>query len=107
MHFPHGHGHDEEFFRQMTAEEIRTRMQHGFQIRYYKKIRERNEALDCRVYNAAALEILQPNFERLAENMATANEEPEPEPQNILPANPKDTIRRPSRPGGGFVDAWR
>ena len=32
-------------------------MRHGFPVRYYKKLRERNEALDCRVYNLAALEI--------------------------------------------------
>ena len=44
-------------------------MRHGFPVRYYKKIRERNEALDCFVYNLAALEILNPNFERLAQNL--------------------------------------
>jgi phage terminase large subunit GpA-like protein len=44
-------------------------MRHGFPVRYYKKIRERNDALDCFVYNLAALEILNPNFERLAKNL--------------------------------------
>ena len=41
-------------------------MRHGFPIRYYKNLRKLNEALDCRVYNMAALEILNPNFERMA-----------------------------------------
>ena len=44
-------------------------MRHGFPVRYYKKIRERNDALDCFVYNLAALEILNPNFERMAKNL--------------------------------------
>ena len=109
MHFPHGHGHDEEFFRQLTAEEIRTRMQHGFPIRYYKKIRERNEALDCRVYSLAALEVLNPNFERLSENMAKEPIEMEPEPLSPIPATPKENRPAPRRrqAGGGFVDSWR
>lgn len=107
MHFPYGHGHDEEFFRQLTAEEIRTRMHHGFPIRYYKKVRERNEALDCRVYNFAALEILNPNFERLAENMAAAQSEPDPAPENPIPATTKDNTPRQRRPGGDFVNSWR
>ena len=106
IHFPHGNGFDEEYFRQLTAEEIRTRMQHGFPIRYYKKIRERNEALDCFVYNLAALEILNPNFERLAENLT--KEEPEPEDPNPVPTNLKEPKKPQSKPrGGGFVDGWR
>jgi|TARA_B100001971_G_C18263138_1_gene589050 phage terminase large subunit GpA-like protein len=40
-------------------------MRYGFPIRYYKKLRERNESLDLRVYNLAALEILNPNMERI------------------------------------------
>ena len=105
IHFPHGHGFGDEYFRQLTGEEIRTRMQAGNAIRYYKKIRP-NEALDCFVYNMAALEILNPNFERLAANFQKAEPEPEdpdPVPKN-LKAQPKPQ-RRP--PGGGFVDAWR
>ena len=33
----------------------------------WKKIRERNEALDCAVYATAALEMLNPNFDYLSE----------------------------------------
>ena len=60
-------------------------MRHGFPIRYYKKLRERNEALDCRVFNLAALEILNPNFERLAKHLKTEKkpvEENKPLPDN-------------------------
>lgn len=84
-------------------------MQHGFPIRYYKKIRERNETLDCRVYSLAALEVLNPNFERLAENMAKEPIEMEPEPLSPIPTTPKENRPAPRRrqAGGGFVDAWR
>ena len=105
MHYPHGNGFDEEYFRQLTAEEIRTRMHHGFPIRYYKKIRERNEALDCFVYNLAALEILNPNFERLAKNITKETDTEEEEPKPDLKKQPKQP--RQKRQGGGFVNSWR
>jgi phage terminase large subunit GpA-like protein len=106
IHFPHGEGFDEEYFRQLTAEEIRTRMKNGFPIRYWKKIRDRNECLDTMVYALAALDILNPNFERLAENMV--KEEPEPEDPNPVPTNLKEPKKPKPKPrGGGFVDSWR
>ena len=78
-------------------------MRHGFPVRYYKKLRERNEALDCFVYNLAALEILNPNFERLAKNLT--KEKKPVEEQGPLPKNVKQ--KPPRQQGGGFVDAWR
>ena len=78
-------------------------MRHGFPVRYYKKLRERNEALDCRVYNLAALEILNPNFERLAKNL-TKKKNPV-EAKGPLPKNVKQ--KPPRQQGRGFVDAWR
>ena len=45
--------------------------------------------MDCLVYALAGLDILNPNFERLAENMAKV-EEPEPEETNPVPSSPKD-----------------
>jgi phage terminase large subunit GpA-like protein len=78
-------------------------MRHGFPVRYYKKLRERNEALDCFVYNLAALEILNPNFERLAKNL-TKQKKPVEEKDPL----PKTVKQKPPRQqGGGFVDAWR
>jgi phage terminase large subunit GpA-like protein len=103
MHFPFGKGFDEEYFKQLTAEEIRTRMRHGFPVRFYKKLRERNEALDCRVYNMAALEILNPNFERMAKNLKVKDKPVEE--KGPLPKNVKQ--KPPRQQGGGFVDAWR
>ncbi|MGC9330071.1 MAG: terminase gpA endonuclease subunit, partial [Candidatus Hinthialibacter sp.] len=51
MHFPMI---DEEFFRQLTAESLVTRIRRGYAVREWRKDRERNEALDCRVYARAA-----------------------------------------------------
>jgi len=63
MHFPMDR--DEEYFRQLTAEERTTRWQKGVPIQYWKRIRPRNEALDLRVYNMAALAILNVDLDQL------------------------------------------
>lgn len=57
-HWPHGKGYDDEYFKQLTAEKRVGKA--------WVKMRDRNEALDIRVYATAAMEILTPNFDRLA-----------------------------------------
>lgn len=62
-HFPTDREHyDEEHFRQLVAER-RVVDENGKAA--WKKMRERNEALDCRVYAMAAKEITRPNYDRL------------------------------------------
>ena len=51
--------YDEDYFRGMTAEELRTKYHKGFPTNEWVKIRPRNEPFDLRVYNRAALEMLQ------------------------------------------------
>ncbi len=55
--YPHGYIHlpmiDQEYCRQLTAEQIITRHVKGYPRQEWKKTRERNEALDCRVYAQA------------------------------------------------------
>lgn len=58
-------GFNAEFFQQLTAEVFERRFEKGVIKSAWKKIRERNEALDCAVYAMAAVEILNPNFEYL------------------------------------------
>ena len=78
-------------------------MRHGFPVRYYKKIRERNEALDCFVYNLAALEILNPNMERIMENLQiTEGDEVVEERVQTVKTSPK---RQPPR--SGFATSWK
>ncbi|MDX1949903.1 MAG: phage terminase large subunit family protein [Rickettsiales bacterium] len=66
-HFPITRG--SEYFKQLTAEKQVTRYVKGFAKREWIKVRTRNEALDCRVYSLAALQILNPDFELLAKNI--------------------------------------
>src|SRR4051794_34588640 len=56
--FPPGFCHfpqvGEEFFRQLTAEQLITRLVKGYRKPEWQKTRERNEALDTRIYARAA-----------------------------------------------------
>ena len=67
VHYPRqqARGFDENYFQQLTAEVLEQKFEKGAIKRNWKKIRERNEALDCCVYATAALEICNPNFEYL------------------------------------------
>ena len=50
-HFPR---YGEEYFEQITAEQLITKLVEGYRRLEWQKMRERNEALDCRVYARAA-----------------------------------------------------
>jgi phage terminase large subunit GpA-like protein len=63
-HFPKGRGYNEKFFEGLTAEKLETRYAKGIPYQVWVKVRARNEPLDLRVYNTAALEILNPNLEK-------------------------------------------
>ncbi|WP_163538294.1 phage terminase large subunit family protein [Gracilibacillus sp. YIM 98692] len=63
-HFPRDRGYNQQYFDGLTAEKLETRYRQGVAYRVWKKTRERNEPLDLRVYNTAALEILNPNLEK-------------------------------------------
>lgn len=67
MHFPM---YEEDYFLMLTAERPTVVYRKGFAVRSYEKIRDRNEALDCRVYGYAAAYSLKPDWEDLAKRMA-------------------------------------
>jgi phage terminase large subunit GpA-like protein len=52
--FPLGYCHfpkySEEYFKRITAEQLVTKIVKGYRRHEWQKMRERNEALDCRVY---------------------------------------------------------
>lgn len=54
-HFPEAY--DDKYFLELTAEELCKEARRGFPVYVWRKIRERNEALDCRVYARAAAEL--------------------------------------------------
>jgi len=63
-HFPKGKGYNADYFRGLTAEKLVTRYEQGVPYQVWKKVRARNEPLDLRVYNTAALEIINPDLEK-------------------------------------------
>lgn len=71
-HWPINNKFDEEFFKQLTAEERRTRYHKGHAAYEWIKTRTRNEAFDLAVYNLAAKEILNPNYSSLAKKFGAA-----------------------------------
>jgi len=80
-HFPSGYRneqgatverrvYDRDYFEQLTAEKLITTMDGMTPVREWVKKRERNEALDCRVYAMAALDDLNiRDWEKLAKNL--------------------------------------
>ena len=68
IHFPRGRTSvDLEFFEQLLSEnQKRERDKLGREHLRWVQLRERNEALDCLVYATAAVEIVNPDFDRLA-----------------------------------------
>lgn len=56
------HWYGDEYFRGLTAEELRTTYTRGFPVLRWQKIRPRNEQFDVRVYNTAAIEMTQINL---------------------------------------------
>jgi len=67
VHFPRSRddGFSDEYFQQLTAEVFIRKFDKGKLTESWKKVRERNEALDCYVYATAAIELMRPVFERL------------------------------------------
>lgn len=99
-HFPDDR--PEEYFKQLTAEEVVHRYQKGVKKRIWKKKRPRNEALDLRVYATAALEVLNPKFEKIRTNLKRRARAEQPDAGQPEP-KPKPKRRKKRR---GFVNAW-
>jgi phage terminase large subunit GpA-like protein len=116
-HFPNAYKDNQEYFRQLTAEKRVRKLKkfdkddpHGYSQWMYKKIRRRNEALDCRVYAYAMLRKLEVSFENLQkeENLTCERQ------KSILPNDvvaQRQTTKYGARRGtGGLkggVHGWR
>lgn len=74
-------GFNENFFQQLTAEVCEKKFERGKLSVSWKKIRERNETLDCFVYASAACEIVNPNFEYLRSFYEKGGATQQPQPQ--------------------------
>lgn len=78
QHFPEAYG--ELYFEQLTAEQYVRKFERGKRVHYWQQLRARNEALDCRVYAMAALELLNPRWDLLA-GESDAEDKPAPQPR--------------------------
>jgi phage terminase large subunit GpA-like protein len=97
-HFPK---YSEEYFKQLTAEQLVTRVVKGYKRPEWQKTRDRNEALDCRVYARAAAAVFgldRFNEDRWAalESKLTASPAPKPMPVKELGYHPRGWIDKES-----------
>jgi len=72
-----------EYFQQLTSEKMSVKYVGGVPERVFTQ-NGRNEALDCRVYGMAAIEILRPNYRKIAKQLASGA--PEVKPGELSPA---------------------
>ena len=99
--FPLGYCHfpkyGEEYFQQLTAEQVVTRVVRGYPKRSWEKTRDRNEALDCRIYARAAASRLR--YERMRDHEFAELETAlgVPAVADVLPS----TAGTPAAEGGG------
>ena len=94
-HFPLDRS--EEYFRMLTAEKKVIRYFKGRARREWVKIRQRNEALDCRVYAMAALQVMGINIEAVEKRQ-----------QNKVQSEKPQQYRRPALPRrNSFVHGYR
>jgi phage terminase large subunit GpA-like protein len=72
IHFPLDitHGCGDEYYKQLNSERRVLDLKHGVKRFIWKKIRDRNEALDTFVYALAAYEMAAPNLEYIKEQLA-------------------------------------
>jgi phage terminase large subunit GpA-like protein len=98
--------YDRDYFEQLTAEKLITEMDGMTPVRKWVKKRERNEALDCRVYAMAALDDLNiRDWDKLAKNLqlAAAKEKPATAGSQDTPAAPPEAgLQIPELPADGI-----
>ena len=110
--FPPGYCHfprySEEYFKQITAEQLVAKLVKGYRRLEWQKMRERNEALDCRVYARAAAARV--GLDRYQEKHWRAMEErmglQDQSQQSAKPSQPPPQAARP-RQGRRVIGRFR
>jgi phage terminase large subunit GpA-like protein len=105
IHLPRGV--DAEWVKQLVAEQLVTvKTKRGFSRLEWQKLRERNEALDCRVYARAAVWLVgadrwsETMWQDLEQQVGAAEERDEDAPDSTLVENVAGVVRRaPARRG--------
>ena len=102
IHFPNTV--DEEYFRQLTAERRVPKIYKGKTTLVWKQTRKRNEALDTFCYALAAVNILQPNFEKLANREKKNQMQPNVQEKPSIIQQRRRLMRRKQ---SNFVTSWK
>ena len=104
-HFPATDEFQEEYFKQLTSEEVYIRTVAGVATPAWriKRGHRRNEVLDCSAYDLGAYIILKPNLDAFEEALTGDKPEPAKDPTML---ERRRAARRPAR-GGGFTNGWR
>ncbi len=100
IHFPTDPAFDDEYFAQLAAEKLVTKMRGTRPIQEWHQTRPRNEALDCLVYAFAAMRLSGRDLDRVSAAPAPgapARDTPAAEQAIIPPRRPR---------AGGFVKNW-
>ena len=90
-----------EFYDQLTAEQVYTSKRKSFPVREWRKIRARNEALDCVILAWAAVYVLRPDWVTLESNRCAGSS------GDSGPATPPQREAPYRRSGSNFVNNWR
>lgn len=92
VHFPHAEEFDEEYFAQLTAETVVTRVREGRPVRVWVPRRARNEALDTFVYAHAALRSTKLKLDTDKEQATPRNDAYHDRPQRQEKADENDNL---------------
>jgi phage terminase large subunit GpA-like protein len=104
IHFPNTV--DDEYFKQLTSEKRAIKYYKGRKTVVWKPVRERNEGLDTFIYCLVALNILQPDLEKINNKVNEPKEvDQEKTKENPLPRN-LHKERRNTRKKKSFVKDW-
>lgn len=78
IHFPREPAFDDEYFAQLAAEKLVTKVRGTRPFQEWVQLRPRNEALDCLVYNFAAMRLSRVNLDGPAPEQPAAPDTPKP-----------------------------
>lgn len=99
IHFRLDPAFDDEYFAQLAAEKLVTKLKGQRPIQEWVQTRPRNEALDCLVYSAAACRLSGIDLSARIKAIQTAAE--------LAPVAAQIQKPQPNRRPGGFVKGWK
>lgn len=106
VHFPSEPWADDEYFLQLAAEQLKTRMRAGRPITEWVQIRTRNEALDCLVLCLAAHRLAGKLKAQASQTIQTSQTEQSSDSVGPTPQRPAEKINPARRQQPTAADPW-